>query len=56
VVNTEVTKQASTIAYADDFWLMTLVSLAALPLVLILRRPQRKAAAPTAPAAHAAMD
>jgi DHA2 family multidrug resistance protein len=53
IVNTEVTKQASTIAYADDFWLMTLVSLAALPLVLILQRPQRKAAAP---AASAAMD
>jgi DHA2 family multidrug resistance protein len=31
--------QATTIAYIDDFWLMMLVSLAALPLVPLLRRP-----------------
>ena len=48
LADAEITRQATTIAYVDDFWLMTLVSLAALPLVAILRRP---AARPQAPAA-----
>jgi DHA2 family multidrug resistance protein len=43
--------QAATIAYINNFWLMTLLSLGALPLVLILRRPARRA-----PSAAAAMD
>jgi MFS transporter, DHA2 family, multidrug resistance protein len=33
-----VTKQASIVAYADDFKLMMLVALVALPLIFLLRR------------------
>jgi DHA2 family multidrug resistance protein len=36
-LNAEVTRQATIIAYADDFTLMMVISLAALPLVLLLR-------------------
>ena len=38
-INAEVTRQAATIAYLDDFRLMMYVMLAALPLVMALRRP-----------------
>jgi len=51
LLNNEVTRQASTISYANDFYLMTIITLAALPLVLILRRPQSRAK-PAAAAAH----
>ncbi len=51
LADAEVTRQATTCAYVDDFWLMMIASLAALPLVAILRRP---GAQPKAPAA--AMD
>src|SRR5215471_9902453 len=37
-LNAEVTKQASVVAYADDFKLMMIVALVALPLVLLMRR------------------
>jgi len=37
-LNAEVTKQASVVAYANDFKLMMLVALAALPLVFLLRK------------------
>jgi MFS transporter, DHA2 family, multidrug resistance protein len=40
-LNAEVTRQATIIAYVDDFKLMMLISLAAIPLVLLLRRPGR---------------
>jgi DHA2 family multidrug resistance protein len=53
VLNAEVTRQAVFIAYLDDFWLMMWVTLAALPLVLLLRR----ASAPQGgSAAHAIAD
>ncbi|NJC06394.1 DHA2 family multidrug resistance protein [Sphingomonas kaistensis] len=53
VINAEVTRQAVFIAYLDDFWLMMWITLAALPLVLLLR----KASAPQGgPAAHAIAD
>jgi DHA2 family multidrug resistance protein len=54
LLNMEVTRQASMIAYVDDFWLMTLMTLAVLPLLLLVR-PAQKTAAP-APVDHAAMD
>ena len=38
-LNAEVTKQASIVAYANDFKLMMLVALVALPLVLLLKKP-----------------
>ncbi len=46
--------QATTIAYIDDFWMMTLVSIGALPLVAMLRRPVFQAKATKAE--PAAMD
>ncbi|MBV8411872.1 MAG: MFS transporter, partial [Alphaproteobacteria bacterium] len=39
-LNAEVTKQATIVAYADDFKLMMIVALAALPLVLLLKPAQ----------------
>jgi len=47
-LNSEITRQATIIAFNDDFKLMMLVALAAMPLVLLLRRAkaQSKAAEP----------
>jgi len=53
MLNNELTRQASMVAYVNDFWLMTLLTLAVIPL-LILMRPAAKQA--PADAAHAAMD
>ena len=39
VLNNEVTRQASAIAYVDDFLLMMWVTLLAAPLLLLLRKP-----------------
>ncbi|MHB1643157.1 MAG: DHA2 family efflux MFS transporter permease subunit [Acidithiobacillus sp.] len=41
LLNTEITRQATMIAYIDDFWLMLVVTLAVFPLLLIIRPPQR---------------
>jgi MFS transporter, DHA2 family, multidrug resistance protein len=54
-----VTQQAAIMAYSNDFLLMTFVSLAAFPLLLLIRTPKRAPAAPGAKKAevpHAAMD
>jgi hypothetical protein len=52
VLNEEITRQASTIAYVDDFKLMLVLALAAMPFVFFLRtEPQRPAAS-----GHAAME
>lgn len=40
--NSEVTRQAMMIAYLDDFYLMAIISIAVLPLVILLRRPKGK--------------
>jgi DHA2 family multidrug resistance protein len=40
MLNDEVTRQASSIAYIDDFKLMLILALAALPLVLLIRPPK----------------
>ncbi|GAB2837317.1 DHA2 family efflux MFS transporter permease subunit [Pseudoduganella ginsengisoli] len=57
LLNLEVTRQASMIAYVDDFWLMTILTLAAIPLLVLVRQPARQAAAkPDAAASHAAME
>lgn len=42
-LNGEVTRQATIIAYADDFKLMMMVALAAVPFVFFLRRAKRPA-------------
>ncbi|MFC5698973.1 DHA2 family efflux MFS transporter permease subunit [Pseudomonas sp. GCM10022186] len=52
-LNAEVTRQAATLAYLQDFRLMMFVTLAALPLLLLLRKPPKVARAPDT---HAAMD
>jgi len=53
-LNGLVTNQAMMISYINDFWLMMLVTLLAVPLVFLLRKP-RAVAMPsgTAPAVHA---
>ncbi len=44
-LSAEVTRQATMVAYIDDFLLMTVVVLACLPLLLLVRVPARRAAA-----------
>ncbi len=44
-LNLEVTRQAAMVAYVDDFILMMVVTLAAVPLIALLRNPRRVAAA-----------
>jgi MFS transporter, DHA2 family, multidrug resistance protein len=51
-LNQEVTRQAAMIAYIDNFKFMMVITLAAVPLLLLLRR----AARPPDGAVHAAMD
>ncbi len=52
-IDLEVTRQASMIAYVNDYWLMMLLTLAVIPMLLLIRPP--KAATP-APVDHAALD
>jgi DHA2 family multidrug resistance protein len=54
-LNAEVTRQAAMVAYVDDFKLIMLIALAAIPLLLLLRET-RRASAPAATAAPAAAD
>jgi DHA2 family multidrug resistance protein len=49
-LNAEVTRQAATIAYLNDFQFMMWVTLAAVPLLIFLRRPARSAGPPPAAA------
>ena len=41
-----ITRQATIIAYIDDFKLLMILCLAALPFLALLRTPRREAAAP----------
>ena len=50
-----VTQQAAAMAYSNDFLLMTIVSLCAFPLLVLIRSP-KAAPAPSREAAHAVMD
>ena len=43
-INAEVTRQAATLAYLQDFRLMMFVTLSALPLIFLLGKPARKTA------------
>jgi len=52
-LNAEVTRQAAMISYIDDFKLMMLVILCALPLVLLIRPPRRAAVIAPTPARSA---
>ena len=49
IVNAEINRQAAMIAYIDNFWAMMWVTLASVPLVILLRPP--KAGGPKASAA-----
>jgi DHA2 family multidrug resistance protein len=49
MVNAEINRQAAMVAYIDDFWAMMWMTLAAVPLVLLLRPPK-----PGGPVASAA--
>ena len=53
LLNAEITRQASMVAYIDDFWMMFLVTLAIIPLLILIRPPK---AQPDPSAQHAAME
>ena len=48
LINGEVTRQATLIAYLGDFRLMMVMAIVAIPLLMLIRRPARKAAGSTA--------
>jgi DHA2 family multidrug resistance protein len=54
-LNAEVTRQAAMVAYIDDFKLIMLIALAAIPLLLLLREARRRPP-PATPIATAAAD
>ena len=41
-LNGEISRQASMIAYVDDFWLMLLLTLAVIPLLVLVKTPKKK--------------
>ncbi len=41
-LNGEITRQASMIAYVDDFWLMMILCVLSLPLLLVIQAPKKK--------------
>jgi DHA2 family multidrug resistance protein len=45
MLNAEVTRQAALVAYANDFWIMMAVTLLAIPLLALIRRPRAAAQA-----------
>jgi DHA2 family multidrug resistance protein len=53
-LDSTVTQQAAMMAYIDDFWLMFFLTLAVIPLLLLIRPPGRQAAA--AVDTHAVVD
>jgi DHA2 family multidrug resistance protein len=53
IINAEVTRQALFIAYLDDFKLMMIITLAVLPLLLLMKRGHKIG---TGPPQHLAMD
>jgi DHA2 family multidrug resistance protein len=52
LLNAEVTRQSFLLAYVNDFWIMMAVTLAAVPLLLVLRPPSRGPAAAAADVPH----
>ena len=51
-LNGEVTRQASMVAYVDDFRLMLIITIACMPMLLLMRRPRAAGGEPL----HAAID
>ena len=54
LINNEITRQASMIAYVDDYRLMMLLTMAVIPMLLLIRPP--KASAAPAQVDHAALE
>ena len=44
-INAELTRQATLLSYVNDFWIMMAVTALAIPFLLLIRPPRRKAAA-----------
>jgi DHA2 family multidrug resistance protein len=44
-LNAEISRQSAMVAYVDDFKLLIFLSLAAMPLLLLLRAPEKKRSA-----------
>ncbi len=56
-INNEITRQASMIAYVDNFWLMLILCILAMPLLMIIQAPKKQqTAAEKEEAALAAME
>jgi DHA2 family multidrug resistance protein len=53
-LNGEITRQATMVAYVDDFKLMLFITIACIPMLLLMRGPGRGAA--TGGPAHAAVE
>ncbi|MCG2591529.1 DHA2 family efflux MFS transporter permease subunit [Ramlibacter sp. XY19] len=51
-LNMEVTRQASLLAYINDFWVMMAVTVLAIPLLVLMRTPRRQAAGAPAEVPH----
>ena len=51
-LNGEITRQASMVAYVDDFRLMFIITIACMPMLLLMRRPRQVGGEPL----HAAID
>jgi DHA2 family multidrug resistance protein len=51
-LNAEITRQASMVAYVDDFRLMFVITIACMPMLLLMRRPRRAGGEPV----HAAVE
>jgi DHA2 family multidrug resistance protein len=51
-LNNEVTRQGSMVAYVDDFRLMFIITIACMPMLLLMRRPRAVGGEPL----HAAVD
>jgi len=45
LLNAEVTRQGALIGYLDDFAIMMIITVLAIPLLLLIRSPRRSAAA-----------
>ena len=54
LLDAEITRQATTIAYIDDFKLLMIITFLSMPLVLLLRKP--RGAAPSGALVHAATE
>jgi DHA2 family multidrug resistance protein len=52
MINNEVTRQASMIAYVDDYWLMMLLTAAVIPLLILIRPPKASSGPAPVEAAH----